>query len=92
MSHNLFTKHASSRMQQRGISELATELLFEFGTTIYHGGAGVCYFNHRCINKLTKSNKCKPQLIEKVKDNYLVLGNGNVVTVGHHFYRFKRDC
>lgn len=90
--NNIFSRHASTRMQQRGISKTAIELLFEFGITMCHRGAEIIYFNRRSLNKLIKSQKCKPQFVDKVKDNYLIIGNGNVVTVGHHFYRFKRDC
>jgi len=92
MMNNLFTKHAESRMQQRGINERAINLLFEFGATMFHRGAEVFYFNEKSLKKLNKSQKCKPQLFEKVKDNYLVFGNGCIVTVGHHFSRFRRDC
>ncbi len=89
MKHNLLTKHASSRMQQRGISELAIELLFEFGYTMYHRGTEVFFFKRRSLKRLIKSKKCNQQFAEKVKDNHLVLGNGCVGTVGHHFFVSK---
>ncbi len=89
---NCFTKHAASRMQQRGISSIAVDLLFEFGTSLYHKGAEVMYFNHRSFTKLKENHHFKPQFLEKIKSNYLVYAGGYIITVGHHISRFKRDC
>ena len=47
----MFTKHAASRMQQRGLACLQLDLLLDFGTREPAGGGAVKVFMDRAARK-----------------------------------------
>lgn len=87
----MYSQHAALRMQQRGISEQIVEHLLAFGRTSYHKGREVVYFDHRTLSRLQRVGEVCPQICQKLRRHYLVLQDGDVVTVGHRTVHFKRD-
>ena len=87
----MFSQHAITRMQQRGISDEAVELLLDYGSSSYHKGSEVVYFDRRSRSALLQSGALSRAQCERISHHYLVLGDGMVVTVGHRYRHFKRD-
>ena len=87
----MFTQHALARMQQRGISHQAVELLLNYGRASYHRGMEILFFDRQAKKALQDLSAQSGCLWEKIRDNYLVLKNGTVITVGHKHVHFKRD-
>ena len=73
------TRHARTRMQQRGIAPEALEELFEHGREVFdhHGHATILYFD-------------KAARLGRATLYAVVSGDGQVVTVGHRYRRFGR--
>jgi hypothetical protein len=92
MAHSWFTEHARARMQQRGISPAAIEILLSYGRSSHdHRGCEVVYFDKPARQRLAKYNPVAAREAERFTRAYAVLGsNGVVVTVGHRYRRFKR--
>lgn len=87
----MYSQHAALRMQQRGISEQIVEHLLAFGRTSYHKGREVVYFDHQTLSRLQRVGEVSQQICQKLRRHYLVLQDGDVVTVGHRTVHFKRD-
>ena len=89
-----FTHHARVRMQQRGISDEALDLLMQYGRSAHnHHGQVLVYMDGR-IRKaaLSACGRAAGKTIDRVKGLYAVLGrNGLVITVGHRYRRIRRD-
>ena len=51
----MFSQHAITRMQQRGISGEAVELLLDYGRSSYHKGSEVVYLDRRSRSALLQS-------------------------------------
>jgi hypothetical protein len=92
MAHSWFTEHARARMQQRGISPAAIEILLSYGRSSHdHRGCEVVYFDKPARERLAKHNPAAAREAERFSRAYAVLGsNGVVVTVGHRYRRLKR--
>ena len=87
----MFSQHAITRMQQRGISDEAVALLLDYGRSSYHKGSEVVYFDRRSRSALLQSGVLSRAQCDRISNHYLVLGNGLVITVGHKYRHFKRD-
>ncbi len=76
-----FTDHARARMQQRGISAAAIDLLLSYGrSSPADRGAEIVFFD--------KSVR-EAQRLSRI---YAILGaDGRVLTVGHRFRRIPRS-
>lgn len=83
------TKHASQRLQQRGIPRLMIEMLRRFGKRAYdHHGGVIRYLDksaRRSIEKYIGSQAYRR--MHEFHDAYLVeaVGNGVIITCGHRF-------
>lgn len=87
------TRHASIRMQQRGITPDTVDALLAYGTTEHdHRGAKVVYFDkHARFRMLAKVGMAHYKLIEGKLNAYAVLsGGGDLITVGHRQKRINR--
>jgi len=83
------TKHAQTRMQQRGITENILDLLYTYGRHVERGSAGaLLHFDKRARELIRKSTSRKEYArIEQKLNAYIVeAADGSVVTVG---YRYK---
>ncbi|MCE9935096.1 DUF4258 domain-containing protein [Aeromonas salmonicida] len=86
-----YSRHALRRMQQRGIAAAAVDTLLIFGCSTYHRGREVVYFDRTAFRQLQAGGELTPQACERLRRHYLVLEDGDIVTVGHRTTHFKRD-
>jgi hypothetical protein len=87
------TKHAQTRLQQRGISPLVVENLLDFGRQMHdHRGGTLLYFDHRTRRRLQRQLPAENyRRLEPHLDAFAVLGSdGAIVTVGHRTRRINR--
>lgn len=88
MMDAVLTKHASDRMQQRGIPPVIVDWLLAFGSTREQHSATVHYFDRRSRKRLARYTGGLSSRIEHWLDVCLVLGRNNrVVTI---FFRDQR--
>ena len=69
----MFSQHAITRMQQRGISDEAVALLLDYGRSSYHKGE-VVYFDRRSRSALFQSGALSRAEYDRISNHYLVLG------------------
>ena len=98
----LLTRHATARMQQRGIRAQALEALLDFGCErhIHFRGREIVYFDKKARARLARSKAVAPRSravapakagAERFSRTYAILGSdGTVITVGHRFRRIPR--
>jgi hypothetical protein len=83
--------HARVRMQQRGISPEALELLLELGETMPAPGGGQVVFLERAHHREVSRRARRIRDRDRVKRLYAVTDElGIVVTVGHRYRRLAR--
>lgn len=88
------TRHASSRLQQRGIPADALRSLLTFGRTTHdHQGASIVFLDHRSRDRIRRTmGAAAYQRIEPHLDTYAVVSqDGSIVTVGHRTQRINRN-
>lgn len=88
------THHARVRMQQRGISDEALDLLMQYGRSAHNHQGQVLVYMDRQLRKaaLRACGREAGKAIDRVKGLYAVVGNnGLVITVGHRYRRIRRD-
>lgn len=88
----LLTTHAQVRMQQRGISTVALEMLLDFGRVVHlDRGKDIVYFDKKARARLAKANAKVAREATRLCRTYAILGrDGWVVTVGHRYRRIQR--
>lgn len=83
------TKHASDRLQQRGIPRIAVDLLHEYGARRYdHHGVVIRYFDKRSRERLVRERgKAVVARLAGVLNVYMVVSaaDGAVLTVAHRY-------
>ena len=87
------TDHARIRMQQRGIPEVALDVLLDYGCTVHdHRGAEIVYFDKRAKERLVRERGVEnARRLERFLDAYAVVGgDGEIRTVGHRHARLVR--
>jgi len=62
-----------------------------FGRSSYHRGREVVYFDRTAFRQLQAGGELTPQACERLRRHYLVLQDGDIVTIGHRTTHFKRD-
>ena len=83
--------HARVRMQQRGISPKALELLLELGETSPAPGGGQVIFVERADRQELGRRGKRIRERDRLKRLYAVTdGSGTIVTVGHRYRRIAR--
>lgn len=88
-----FTDHARARMQQRGISAAAIDLLLSYGrSSPAHRGAEIVFFDKSARGLLAKRDPAAAREAARLSRTYAILGaDGAVVTVGHRTRRIPRS-
>lgn len=87
------TKHASVRMQQRGISQEMVAALIDCGRTRYTNGAWITDMDKGGLDSyLNRQDAVNKQLLEKLRKTYLVEIDGHLVTAAIKDKRFKRKA
>lgn len=87
------TRHAQTRMQQRGITRPALQSLLDYGSQAHdHRGATIVYFDKRSRSRLLRdSGRAAYRVMEKQLNAYAVVGSdGSVVTVGRRNRRLPK--
>lgn len=85
------TQHAETRMQQRGVSQLAVDLLLQFGAMESCGDGATKFFLDKAARKklATYAGSLSGLLLDQL-DIYAVVGDGNkLITVGHRLKRIS---
>lgn len=91
--HPPVTSHARARMQQRGISPVALELLLEYGREAHdHRGCRIVRFDKRSRHYVLRAlGRERFRQLERHLDAYAVIAADDaVVTVGHRVARLPR--
>jgi hypothetical protein len=87
----IYTNHARERMQQRGIPELAVELINRYGRTEHSDGGRIRYLDQRARKKVRQVVLELANNIEKLEEMYFVEGEPSVVvTAGHRTESVKQ--
>ncbi len=87
------TEHARARMQQRGISPIALEVLLDFGREMHdHHGCRIVRFDKRSRRHALRSlGPERYRKVERYLDAYAVVAEDDaVITVGHRVGRKAR--
>ena len=84
--------HARRRMQQRGISAAALDVLLDFGRTARAGrGRELVFFDNKARERLSRAKLLAAGEETRVCNSYAIIeSDGTVVTVGHRFRRVPR--
>jgi hypothetical protein len=88
------THHARVRMQQRGISDDALDLLMRYGRTAHdHHGHVLLHMDRRARRAALRAcGRAAGPMVDRVLGLYAVLGtDGVVITVGHRYRRIRRN-
>lgn len=87
------TRHAVVRAQQRGIPQLAVDLLLEHGATQPAAdGATMYYFDKRSRRRLDAYAGPLARALSRDLNVFAVVSDdGRLVTVGHRIRRIERD-
>ena len=90
---SLFTEHARTRMQQRGIPAAAVDLLISYGRSAPAGdGCELLFFDKAARSRLFRDDPGAAREAERLCRTYAVLGSdGAVLTVGHRYRRIPRS-
>jgi len=87
----LNTKHATCRLQQRGISQMVVDLLLQFGRSVPLGsGTSKFFFDKYSRRKVKAYAGPLAGMLEEHLDVYAVVGpDTQVITVGHRLERIR---
>jgi uncharacterized protein DUF4258 len=91
--HSPLTTHARTRMQQRGISPTALELLLDFGRETHdHRGCRIVRFDKRSRRRaLRVLGRERYRRLERCFNAYAVVAADDaVLTVGHRYRALPR--
>jgi hypothetical protein len=87
------TRHASARLQQRGIPPGVVNELLDFGQEVHdHRGSSIFYFDRQARERLRRAcGDVAYRRLESHLNAYAVIGRqGQIVTVGHRTRRVNR--
>ena len=87
--YSVLSLHARVRMQQRGISPEAVDLLLDLGKTVrVPGGGHMVYLQRSQHSELGRRGKHIRER-DRLKGLYAIMDDrGAVITVGHRYRRF----
>ena len=85
------SKHASIRMQQRGIPRHVVESILLYGSKRrISGGAVARYIPKKAFRHLAQSvPRSEYQALSQSKNVYLVVSNDVIITAGHRTRKFR---
>lgn len=90
MLERMLTRHAATRMQQRGIGSTEVTCLLDFGREVHdrHGGIVVVFGRH--ARRAAHRAGVPAPALDRLARLYLVEVGGGIATVGHRTRRFRR--
>lgn len=86
------TRHADTRLQQRGLPRAVIEWLQQFGAEEHDKhGAVIRYFDKAARRRLERAlGRAVVRRMGDLMDTYLVEHDGRILTVGHRTVRVQR--
>ena len=87
--NSIFTKHADTRMRQRGINQTIIDIIEVFGSKHHDNQGGIrVMIPKKKVQALEKKYPDLKSLLEKAIGVYLVLSarDQTVITVGHYYH------
>ncbi len=86
----VMSTHASTRLQQRGVSPLILDLLLQFGARESAGdGAETVYFDRKAKRRLQSYSGNLISKLSEALDIYAVVSGNTVITVGCRYKRIN---
>jgi hypothetical protein len=87
---SMLTRHARSRMQQRGIAPQLLDCLLRYGSERHdrHGGV-IVTLDRSARRRLARERRASPAELDRLRGLYAVLAGGAVATVGHRYRRLR---
>ena len=92
LCREFLTRHAQSRMQQRGISAATLDALLDYGR-VKHAGGGrdIVFFDKKARVRLARAGVLPAPAVDRAWKSYAVVeSDGAVITVGHRYRRITR--
>lgn len=87
-----FTKHATARVLQRGISEFVIDCLIEFGEIEYHRGCEIYRMSKKAERRIaTYMGGLSDEVLKVVKNIYVVARGELIITVGRKNCHHRRN-
>ena len=75
------TEHAAKRLRQRGISDIALDIILNYGRFVEApGGAYKLFVGKKEHKKMVEELKRAIQLLDKVKGGTMVIANEKILT------------
>ncbi len=86
----MLTRHARSRMQQRGIPPAQVERILRYGTEQHdrHGGV-IVYLDRGARRRAEREGGATATELDQLAGLYVVVAEGRIATVGHRFRRIR---
>ena len=86
----IFSKHASKRIQQRGVDGRSVEIVLDYGRCHYRHGARVYSMDKHGREKAKAALGNEYRRMADLLDIYVVVGlDRTLITVGHRLRRLK---
>lgn len=84
------TKHAAQRLQQRGFTQTAVDLIFQFGIEYHRPGGAIEYLftGKSAVDMERDMRECK-NLISKLRGKALLFYDGKLRTAYHRSKKLK---
>ena len=85
------TRHARSRMQQRGIRPALVDRVLRYGREVHdHHGAVIVLIDRAAAARMARDGEAQGVELERLRGVYVVVGNdGTIRTVGHRTRRLR---
>lgn len=86
------TRHARSRMQQRGIGAATVDRVLRYGREVHdHHGAIVVMMDRAAEARMARDGASQGVALDRLRGVYVVVtGDGTIRTVGHRTRRLRR--
>ena len=86
----MLTRHARSRMQQRGIPPAQVERILRYGREQHdrHGGV-IVYVDRNARRRAERDGGATAAELDRLAGLYVVVAAGRVATVGHRYRRIR---
>jgi len=86
----MLTRHARSRMQQRGIPPAQIERVLHYGRETHdrHGGV-IVWLDRNATRRMARDGEATGAELDQLAGLYVVVAGGLVATVGHRYRRIR---
>tara|TARA_B100000900_G_C20583348_1_gene718486 strand:+ start:351 stop:644 length:294 start_codon:yes stop_codon:yes gene_type:complete len=91
MNNLQFTKHATTRSQQRGIDQEAVSIIMKYGHCSHVGGDTKSWSMSKQEKRYARGDLGKAFTKIEKKLGYLIVKNSNLITVAHPYKKIKKN-